>query len=154
MNTRFWLIGSVFVFAILSAGCDGQARTAAAATPTAVSQPDAVTDVDSLMETLRVAGASVEPGDKVEQPFFSVTGQLIKVNGADVQVFVYDTAEAMETEASQVAEDGSSIGTNMLMWMDVPHFYKSGRLLALYVGQDQTVIDLLEGVLGPQFAGS
>ncbi len=153
MNTRLWLIGSVFVFAILSAGCDGQAGAAAAETPTAVSQPGSVTDVDSLMETLRVAGASVEPGDEVEQAFFSVTGQLIKVNGADVQVFVYDTAEAMETEASQVAEDGSSIGTNMVMWVDAPHFYKSGRLLALYVGQDQAVMDLLEDVLGPQFAG-
>lgn len=153
MNTRLWLIGSVFVFAILSAGCDGQAGAAAAETPTGVSQPGSVTDVDSLMETLRVAGASVEPGDEVEQAFFSVTGQLIKVNGADVQVFVYDTAEAMETEASQVAEDGSSIGTNMVMWVDAPHFYKSGRLLALYVGQDQAVMDLLEDVLGPQFAG-
>lgn len=153
MSTRFWLISSVFVFAILSAGCGGQAGAAAAETPTVSPQPAAVTDVDSLMEALRVAGATVEPGDKVEQAFFSVTGQIIKVNGADVQVFVYDTVEAMETDVSQIAEDGGSIGTNMVMWMDAPHFYNSGRLLALYVGQDQAVIDLLEGVLGPQFAG-
>ena len=59
----------------------------------------------------------------------------------------------MENEASQVAPDGGSIGTSMVSWMDAPHFYKTGRIIALYVGSDQTILDLLEKVMGPQFAG-
>jgi hypothetical protein len=89
----------------------------------------------------------------VEQEFFTAAGQILKVNGADVQVFVYDTAEAMEAEAAQVAEDGGSIGTSMVTWMGPPHFYKLGRMIVLYVGDDSTVKALLEGVFGPQFAG-
>jgi hypothetical protein len=122
------------------------------ATPT-TELPGTLDDLDSLMQTLRAAGATVEPGEAVEQAFFTVPGQIIKVNDGDVQVFVYDTAEAMEAEASQVAEDGGSIGTNMVMWVEAPHFYKLGQILVLYVGEDQAVIDLLEGIFGPQFAG-
>jgi hypothetical protein len=59
----------------------------------------------------------------------------------------------MEAEAAQVAEDGGSIGTSMVNWVESPHFYKLGRTLVLYVGEDPTVKSLLEGILGPQFAG-
>jgi hypothetical protein len=41
----------------------------------------------------------------------------------------------------------------MMMWMDTPHFYKAGRIIALYIGSDKTIVGLLERVLGPQFAG-
>ncbi len=95
----------------------------------------------------------MEPGDTIEQAFFSVTGQIIKVNGADVQVFEYGSAEAMEADASQVAPDGGAVGTSMVTWMATPHFFKAGRVLVLYVGDDAAVLDLLEPVLGEQFAG-
>jgi hypothetical protein len=59
----------------------------------------------------------------------------------------------MENEASQVSPDGGSIGTSMVIWMDAPHFYKAGHIIVLYVGSDATMLDLLEGALGAQFAG-
>jgi hypothetical protein len=107
----------------------------------------------SLMNDLRTAGAKVEVGDSVEQAFFTVKGRIIKVNGADVQVFEYESAEAMEADASQVSADGGSVGTSMVAWMATPHFFKSGRVLVLYVGDDTVVLDLLKGTLGEQFAG-
>lgn len=106
-----------------------------------------------LVDALRAAGATVEPSEPVTQAFFTPEGSIIKVNGADVQVFEYESAEAMENEASQVAPDGGSIGTTMVTWVDTPHFYKAGRIIVLYVGSDETVLGLLEKVLGPQFAG-
>ena len=35
-----------------------------------------------------------------------------------------------------------------------PHFYRQSRLIVLYVGSDRAIMTLLEGLLGPQFAGS
>jgi len=110
-------------------------------------------DQTSLLEALRGSGANVEMGDKVEQTFFQVEGQIIKVNGLDVLVFEYETAEAMESDSAQIAPDGGSIGTSMVGWIATPHFYKAGHLLVLYVGDDQAILDLLEGALGAQFAG-
>ena len=56
-------------------------------------------------------------------------------------------------EASFVSEDGSSIGTNMPFWVGDPHFYQKERIIVLYVGDDPAIEELLEYVLGSQFAG-
>ena len=117
--------------------------------------PESLTGQDqaSLIKALQAAGATVETGDSIPQDFFSVEGQTIKVNGADLQVFQYENAEAMERDASKVAPNGGSIGTSMVNWIDTPHFYKTGRIIVLYLGNDQALLDLLKKVIGPQFAG-
>ncbi|MFQ5969191.1 MAG: hypothetical protein ACE5J2_01665 [Nitrososphaerales archaeon] len=112
-----------------------------------------VIDYSSLIDNLHSTGAIVEPSGEVSQPFFSVKGQVIKVNGDDVQVFEYADSTAADSEAGLVSPDSSSIGTSMVHWVATPHFYKSEKLIVLYVGDNMAVIDALEAVLGPQFAG-
>lgn len=145
MKRTIFLLTSLLMVAMLFAACAPQEETPA--------EPAAVEDLGSLGQALRAAGATVEGGDSIEQAFFSVTGQILKVNGADVQVFEYKSPEAMEADASQVAPDGGSIGTSMVMWVEAPHFFKAGRVLVLYVGEDAALLDLLKSVLGEQFAG-
>jgi hypothetical protein len=116
-------------------------------------EPAMVEDQASLIAAIEATGATVETGEPISQPFFSVEGNIIKVNGADVQVFEYENTEEMELESSQIAPDGSSNATTMITWVDTPHFYRAGRIIVLYVGSDQTILSLLENVLGPQFAG-
>lgn len=118
-----------------------------------VSHGGPVTDYVSLIDQLRAAGATVESAGAVSQPFFSVKGQVIKVNGEDVQVFEYTDAAAAEAEAATVSPDGGSIGTSMVTWVAAPHFYKTGKLIVLYIGNNQTSLAALETALGPQFAG-
>lgn len=181
MRTKYFLISTLSLLAFLLAACGGQAtpnvagavntavpaaNTLAASTAVATAvdavntlaastavQTAAVQDLNTLMAALQAAGLTVETGESVTQPFFTVPGQTIKINGQDVQVFAYDTAQAMEAEASKIAPDASTIGTNMPSWMSDPHFYKLGNMLVLYVGQDQKILDILSGVLGQQFAG-
>jgi hypothetical protein len=131
----------------------GLGACAKSASPNASSPSLSVEDRASLVAAFQAAGAQIETGDPVIQDFFSVDGQTIKVNGADLQVFEYADAANMEKDASQVAPNGSSIGTSMPMWLDKPHFYKSGRIVVLYLGTDQAILDLLNKVIGPQFAG-
>jgi hypothetical protein len=149
----------LLMLAFLLIGCAGNSAvdatmtSPAASTETPVAEYPDVEDTESFLTALEVSGTTVERGESISQPFFSPEGSIIKLNGADVQVFEYENAEAMEKEASQVAPDGGSIGTSMVTWMDTPHFYKAGRLIVLYVGGDQTILSLLENRLGPQFAG-
>ena len=114
-----------------------------------VSHGGEVRDYVSLVDALRAAGATVEPGDSLSQPFFTVEGQIISVNGADVQVFEPAAAAAAET----VSETGDSIGTSMVSWIDTPHIYHKGELIVIYVGSDQTMLNLLQSVLSEQIAG-
>lgn len=151
MKLKFF--SSLVLVAMLFFAACAPTGTTEPANPPASSHGGAVDDQVSLLDALRAAGAEVEIGDAVEQPFFSVKGQIVKVNGADVQVFEYESAEAMEADAGQVASDGGSIGTSMVTWVEAPHFFKTGRLLVLYVGEDAATIKLLEGALGVQFAG-
>ena len=138
----------LFLLLVLAiSGCGSNA----ALNPT--SQPPAVQDQASLISALQAAGATVETGDSITQEFFTPEGHAVKVNGADLQVFEYESAEDMAEEASQVAPDGGSIGTSMVTWIDTPHFYKAGRIIVLYLGNDQAILDLLKEVMGPQFAG-
>jgi hypothetical protein len=143
---RFLVLLFLLLFAYGVSGCSNGATPS----PTGAL---IVEDRASLLAALQAAGATTNIGDPVMQDFFTPEGQIITVNGADIQVFEYESAEAMESEAAQVAPDGGSIGTSMVSWMDAPHFYKAGRIIVLYVGSDAAVLSLLENAIGPQFAG-
>ncbi len=135
----------LFVLVLLVA-CNSQGQSIAP-------QEGAVTDYDSLVDILESAGTTVEPAGTVTQPFFTPQGQVIKVEGQDVQVFEYDSEAGADGEADLVSPDGSSVGTSMMTWIATPHFYKSGRIIVLFVGNQNDTIEILEASLGPQFAG-
>lgn len=154
MKHKIFSLVSLLMVVMLFAACSPQvAGTDDPAAPVPSVHGDPTEAEASLMNALQTAGAKVEFGDSVEQPFFTVTGQIIKVNGADVQVFEYKSAEAMENEAVLVSADGGSIGTSMVSWMATPHFFKAGSVLVLYIGDDAAILDLLKSALGEQFAG-
>jgi len=137
---------------VLGAASDGAKLFAANQAEPGKSRAPAM-DYAMLIERLRAGGASVEPAAKVDQPFFSVAGRVVKVHGEDVQVFQYPNAAAVETESARVSRDGRAVGTTKPHWIGPPHFYQQGRLLVLYVGDEDKVIKALVAALGRQFAG-
>lgn len=149
----------LFVTAVVLAACGALPASGAGVTPPAPTPPPIVShgsdviDYASLLDELRRVGAAVEPNGEVEQPFFSVKGQVIKVNSYDVQVFEYSSTEEAEAQAALVALNGSSIGTSMVTWMDTPNFFKAGQIIVLYVGHEALTLDHLMQALGLQFAG-
>lgn len=107
-----------------------------------------------LVKNLQAQGAIVAlTRDKVSQPFFSVASRVIKVNGQDIQVFEYAQAWKADSEAKRVSTNGLSIGTTKPSWLSTPHFFKTEKLILVYVGDDQTVLRILQSTLGNQFAG-
>ncbi len=111
------------------------------------------TDFNSLIDSLRDTGAVVQIAGDITQPFFAVTGQVIKVDNNDVQVFEYSDAATASSEADLVSSDGSSVGNTMVSWVATPHFYRSGKIIVLYVGESQAATSTLQEALGSQFAG-
>jgi len=146
---RTILLVSLLITALTLSGCGGQS-------PASTSPTDAsgVEDQSSLIAALQSAGATAEVADTISQAFFSPEGIFLTINGEEgIQVFEYEDAQTMESEAAQVAPNGGSVGTSMMMWVDKPHFYKSGRIIVLYIGSNTTILELLNEVMGPQFAG-
>ena len=142
MKSRFLFpILTLLVVALVLAACGGQPASAQGY------------GTEEFLAELGEKGVEAEKGDSLEQAFFSVIGTYVSFNGESVQVFEYDSAETMESDAVLVDASGSSIGTTMVGWVATPHFYKKGRILVLYVGDNAEILEILEGVLGPQFAG-
>ena len=91
--------------------------------------------------------------EKVKQPFFSTAASIMNINGEGVQIFEFRQVLAAEKEAMRVSPDGMTIGASKPSWMAPPHFFRSGRLIVVYVGNEPTILQLLQDALGKQFAG-
>jgi hypothetical protein len=101
-------------------------------------------DLDEMVRVLIEAGATVDLGEAVQNELVSVPGQSLLIDGEEVQVFAYQTAEELEAVASQLENSDPE---------SEPRFYKLGTMLVFYAGHDPGVRDLLEDVLGAQAAG-
>ncbi len=90
-----------------------------------------------LIEKLRAHGGTVAlTKERVSQPFFSVAGRIININGEALQVFEYATPSAANGEARRVSADGTTIGTSKPTWMATPHFFRSEKLIVLYIWRE------------------
>lgn len=164
------LLGIMLVFGL---ACDGGEVSTSTPTPTTIPTPTPtpattpiVTDYISFIDNLREAGATVvDTGVVGQMDCFSVDARDVTVNGSNIQVWEYEDAAAADTEAALISPDGSTIKIPInnveqifkichYDWIASSHFYKASNLIVLYVGENQAVIDVLETVLGPQFAGS
>lgn len=127
------------------------ASTPSSANPTASPGAEPL-DLQSLIDALQAKGLHVTPGNKVIQPFFSIEGRAYKVNGADIQMFEFPEEAGAQSSMAKLNPDGNPPNT-MIDWVGPPHFYQAGRVVALYVGDDQKIMDALTAILGPQRAG-
>lgn len=129
-------------------------RRAKARRSSAILKVKSTEELLRLVKNLQAQGAIVAlTREKVSQPFFSVASRVIKVNGQDIQVFEYTQASKADSEAKRVSSNGLSIGTTKPSWLSTPHFFKTEKLIVLYVGDDQTALRILQSTLGNQFAG-
>jgi hypothetical protein len=147
MMSRYYLIVSagLLIVSLLAAACGASPDVSP---PEGAPSGGEIIGYASLVDALRAAGATVEPGESVEQPFFEPTGQVINVNGESVQVFEFESVEAREEASATISPDGSSVGTSMVSWIDQPNFWAMGQIVVLYVSSGQSTIDLLTSVLG------
>lgn len=108
-----------------------------------------------LIEKLREQGVKAKrTNERVQQPFFFVAGRVITVNDEALQVFEYVSNSAADNEAKRVSADGMTVGRSKPSWMATPHFFKRGKLIVIYVGENEAILKSLKATLGDQFAGS
>ena len=115
-----------------------------------------VHDVASLAVRLRAQGATVEMAGTIKHPFLAVPGQILSVNGSDIEVYQYTNAQALAADTRDIGPDGciGTVGGGMLdPWTAPPHFFKSESLMVIYLGSDTKMLQLLTHVMGKQFAG-
>lgn len=126
-------------------------RSAAGFHPFSGREKQPVATIRDLIREISRRHTWIRKGGKVTQPFFTVRGRILKVKGAEIQAYEYRSAKTARKEADAVHGSGTTVGTSSINWIAPPHFFRSGRLIALYVGDDRSVLELLESILGSQF---
>jgi hypothetical protein len=120
-------------------------------TPNASASP--ASDVGALIALL--AGARLDAREEAEfdaSPLGN-RGILVCVGDEPVRVYVYPTADEAAARARTInPRDPSNVGTAIIEWAGQPKFWLHDRLIVLYLGTEQPVIDALLATLGDPFA--
>ncbi len=114
-------------------------------------------DVGSAQEVIELLAAlqgreiSSRPmGPSLVPWLISEPGQAYTVAGGWLHIHAYPSVERARAISDTIPEDA---GVNHAAdWVDHPHFYRCGRLIALYVGRDSNVTTALRDLCGPPFA--
>ena len=130
-------------------------------------------DYKRLIDDLARTGATVialsEPPVKLDRyppdsPLLSVVllgeGRTVAVDGATIQVYEFPDDLAADKEAGYVRPDGFGfhvpLGGNRYVGIDIhgrspTYYFKRGRVI-VSVGGGGSLLDVLRGLLGPEFA--
>lgn len=112
---------------------------------------------DDFTLSLANAGFTIEE-ESLENDFLSGERKQLKIDqGEMISVYIYESDHAMEQDASYISRDGftydkGGVATS-ISWVSYPYFFKKEDIIILYVGENEKIIDTLEEIAGPQFAG-
>jgi hypothetical protein len=81
----------------------------------------------------------------------SVMGNLIS---EEYRYFRYESVEKALIDKTKVAPDGQIIDGEEFMWEGPVHFYHLAKRIVIYIGDTPEVIEQIEKIFGPQFAGA
>lgn len=96
--------------------------------------------------------------EDVEKDILQGQRKWLTINeNENISVYLYDSSEKMEEDASYVDKGGSSYSNGKnnveISWVSLPHFFKKDNIIVLYVGENPEIINALKELLGAQFAG-
>jgi len=112
-----------------------------------------VTDFQTLVSALKARGLEVHQTEEIDDSAFAVPIKVISVAEIHLQVYEFDSESDANSARETISPDGTEIGLSIIRWMDVPHFYSQGKIIVQYIGHNPEMLNILESLLGNQFAG-
>jgi hypothetical protein len=163
-DERLWAMARgirMVLIALLVAACGAGPATLSptilaspTARPTPPPSPSPLPDpVAGLGAALGAAGASVREVGTFEPSPLTGSGTILCVDGQEVRVYLFETAEEAGAVASQInPTDPSQVGTSMVSWAGAPRFWRADRMIVLYLGDSPSIELGLTSLLGDPFA--
>lgn len=115
-------------------------------------------DHEQLLRRLEQEGLRVEPLGRARVDFLKKDAYLARVEGEEVRVFEFKSADVAAGAAQRVSPDGyaytTSSGGASVNWVAPPHFFLAGRTIVLYLGQQKRILQALSEMFGREFAGA
>lgn len=113
-------------------------------------------NLEKFEEAMKDKGYNFEIQD-VKKDFLPTTRKRMVMGDTALDIYIFKSNKKMESEASNIDSGGCSYSNGRkavnVSWVSFPHFYKKGKLIVQYVGENENIISDLEDILGKQFAG-
>ena len=84
---------------------------------------------------------------RVRHSFVSVEGNLLKVSGSDLQVFIYPDPRLRKTDSDRIDPTRVAPATMIIDWVATPHLIASGNLLAIHLTPNERLAERVRLVL-------
>lgn len=112
--------------------------------------------LDQFVSDMKAKSYEFEVKD-ASRDFLPTERKRILVGNEAIEIYIYRSSRAMEKDSQRIDRDGSGYSNGFksvkVSWISYPHFYKKGRIIVQYVGENQKIISDLKAILGEQFAG-
>jgi len=118
-----------------------------------LNKKDNAFDTETLLTEMNSFNTEYSVDKSAKRDLFSVAPTMIFLGTDKLSVYEYRNIKSMEKDAARISSDGYQIGNNKVSWALEPHFFKKGKILVQYCGDNKKTFDLLEKILGRQFAG-
>jgi hypothetical protein len=116
-----------------------------------------ITDYAAFLALLENNGIQYIAGDPDTDGFLSVRRRPLWIGDEIISVYEYASHDAMEADAASIDRGGASIsfpGRGVkISWVSFPYFFKDGKLIVNYVGDDAAILEFLNNNFGKPFAG-
>ena len=106
-----------------------------------------------IYQLFKSTGIQAEIGPEIETPYFDRNARGIRVYGSPVMFFEYTSDGDVNEAVGSISPDGRTIGDREVTEQKTPHFFRKGKVLAVYFGDREKTLEALEATMGPQFAG-
>lgn len=115
-----------------------------------------VTNYDSVIEVARKVQIDAVEGPVIspENSPFSVPGRELRINRELIQVYEFASEADALRAAQTISPDGGTIGARSYFWAEQVQIYRSGKVIAIYVGDDADVLRFLRQTFGGPLAGA
>lgn len=106
-----------------------------------------------VYQMLKSSGIPAEIGPEISTAYFDEKPRGLKIHGSPVLFLEFDDAADADALAASISSDGRKIGDKTVNEKGTPHFFRKGKVIAVYFGDRENTIEALTLTLGPQFAG-
>lgn len=106
-----------------------------------------------MYQLFKSTGVPAEIGPEIETAYFDRNARGLRVHGSPVLFLEYSSDSDVEEVIRSISPDGRKIGDKEVTEENTPHFFRKGKVLALYFGDRETTLQALESTMGAQFAG-
>jgi hypothetical protein len=144
-----WKVIVIFLAATVLTACGAQ-RSAESPPESGLEEEAVIITSEQILSHLRSQGIDLTlTGPSAVGWLSAAPGAAYQIGEEQLYIHTYPNEAAALAAAATIPP---SADNGLMDWVDTPHFFRCAKVIVLYLGKDQRVLDVLATDCGPPFA--